>query len=60
MAHQKDYIQPNIRTIAIHIPSIMAASAIPVSENGDADAKRNNMPFMEETEEDDDATPYQP
>lgn len=60
MAHQKDYIQPDIRTIAIHVPSIMAASAIPVSENGDADAKRNNMPFMEESEEDDDATPYQP
>ena len=59
MAHQKDYIQPNIRTIAIHIPSIMAASAIPVSENGDADAKRNNMQFLEEAEEDD-VNPYQP
>jgi len=59
MTHQKDYIQPNIRTIAIHVSSIMAASAIPVSENGDADAKRNNMPFMEETEEDD-VNPYQP
>lgn len=46
-------------TIVVHVPSIMAASAIPVSENGDADAKRNNMQFMEETEEDD-ATPYQP
>lgn len=60
MKHQKDYIQPDIRTIAIHVPSIMAASAIPVSENGDADAKRNNMQFMEDTEDDDDATPYQP
>ena len=60
MAHQKDYIQPDIRTIAILVPSIMAASAIPVSENGDADAKRNNMPFLEESEEDDDVNPYQP
>ena len=59
MEHQKDYIQPDIRTIAIHVPSIMAASAIPVSENGDADAKRNNMQFMEDTE-DDDVNPYQP
>ena len=60
MTHQKHYIQPTVMTIAIHVPSIMAASAIPVSENGDADAKRNNMPFLEESEEDDDATPYQP
>ena len=59
MTHQKHYIQPTVMTIAVHVPSIMAASAIPVSENGDADAKRNNMPSMEETEEDD-ATPYQP
>jgi len=59
MTHQKYYIQPIVMTIVVHVPSIMAASAIPVSENGDADAKRNNMQFMEETEEDD-ATPYQP
>lgn len=59
MTHQKHYIQPTVMTIAVHVPSIMAASAIPVSENGDADAKRNNMQFMEETEEDD-VNPYQP
>ena len=59
MTHQKYYIQPTVMTIAVHVRSIMAASAIPVSENGDADAKRNNMPFMEETEEDD-VNPYQP
>lgn len=59
MTHQKHYIQPTVWTIAVHVPSIMAASAIPVSENGDADAKRNNMQFMEETEEDD-VNPYQP
>jgi len=59
MTHQKHYIQPTVMTIAVHVPSIMAASAIPVSENGDADAKRNNMPFMEEPEEDD-VNPFQP
>ena len=59
MTHQKYYIQPTVMTIAVHVPSIMVASAIPVSENGDADAKRNNMPFLEETEEDD-VNPFQP
>jgi len=45
------YIQPNIKVISIKYQPIMAASAISVTENGEADAKANCSDFIEEEDE---------
>ena len=51
MKKNYQYIQPCIKVFAVHPSRIMAASAIPVTENGDADAKSCNDFFDDEEEE---------
>ncbi len=45
------YIKPNIQVVTLSPMPIMAGSAIPVSENGEADAKANGSFFLEEEED---------
>lgn len=53
MRRKTYYRHPTIKVIAVRPLPILAASAIPVSENGEADAKANNTYFIEEEEEND-------
>ena len=52
MKKNYQYIQPCIKVFAVHPSRIMAASAIPVTENGDADAKRATF-FFDDSDDDD-------